>query len=36
MVVLEGQQVVPKRTLESGYKYKYPNLEPALVKILKS
>lgn len=36
MVVLEGQQVLPKRTLESGYKYKYPNLEPALVKILKS
>jgi len=36
MVILEGQQVVPKRTLESGYKYKYPNLEPALVKILKS
>ncbi|WP_414582030.1 TIGR01777 family oxidoreductase [Scytonema sp. PCC 10023] len=36
MVVLEGQQVVPKRTLESGFKYKYPNLEPALVKILKS
>ncbi|BAY44057.1 hypothetical protein SAMD00079811_16510 [Scytonema sp. HK-05] len=36
MVVLEGQQVVPKRTLESGFKYNYPNLEPALVKILKS
>lgn len=36
MVVLEGQQVVPKRTLESGFKYTYPNLEPALVKILTS
>ncbi|KAB8316353.1 TIGR01777 family protein [Tolypothrix campylonemoides VB511288] len=36
MVVLEGQQVLPKRTLESGFQYKYPNLEPALVKILKS
>ncbi|NEQ26738.1 MAG: TIGR01777 family protein [Microcoleus sp. SIO2G3] len=36
MVVLEGQQVVPKRTLESGFQYKYPNLEQALVKILKS
>lgn len=36
IVVLEGQQVVPKRTLESGFQYKYPNLESALVKILKS
>ncbi|WP_026082499.1 thylakoid membrane protein ThyD [Mastigocladopsis repens] len=36
MVVLEGQQVVPKRTLGSGFEFKYPNLEPALVKILKS
>jgi uncharacterized protein len=36
IVALEGQQVMPKRTLESGFEYKYPNLEPALVKILKS
>ncbi|MBW4633104.1 MAG: TIGR01777 family oxidoreductase [Iphinoe sp. HA4291-MV1] len=35
MVVLEGQQVLPKRTLESGFEYKYPNLEPALAEILK-
>ncbi|NJM72369.1 MAG: TIGR01777 family protein [Scytonema sp. RU_4_4] len=35
MVVLEGQQVLPKRTLESGFEYKYPNLEPALAQILK-
>ncbi|NMG18849.1 TIGR01777 family oxidoreductase [Brasilonema bromeliae] len=35
IVVLEGQQVLPKRTLESGFEYKYPNLEPALAEILK-
>ncbi|SRR5579883_1563452 len=35
MVVLEGQQVLPKRTLESGFRYQYPNLEPALEQILK-
>ncbi|NMG05411.1 TIGR01777 family oxidoreductase [Brasilonema sp. UFV-L1] len=35
MVVLEGQQVLPKRTLESGFEYKYPNLEPALAQIVK-
>jgi hypothetical protein len=35
MVVLEGQQVLPNRTLESGFEYKYPNLEPALAQILK-
>ncbi|WP_066374983.1 MULTISPECIES: TIGR01777 family oxidoreductase [unclassified Anabaena] len=34
-VVLEGQQVLPKRTLESGFQYQYPNLEPALKEILK-
>ena len=26
-VVLEGQQVLPKRTLESGFEYQYPNLQ---------
>ncbi|MGH2414252.1 MAG: thylakoid membrane protein ThyD [Brasilonema sp.] len=35
IVVLEGQQVLPKRTLESGFEYKYPDLEPALAQILK-
>lgn len=34
IVVLEGQQVLPKRTLESGFKYQYPNLQPALKEIL--
>ncbi|WGV26972.1 thylakoid membrane protein ThyD [Halotia branconii] len=34
MVVLEGQQVLPKRTLESGFEYQYPNLQPALRQIL--
>jgi len=35
IVVLEGQQVLPKRTLESGFTYQYPNLQPALHQILK-
>lgn len=35
IVVLEGQQVIPQRTLSSGFNYQYPNLEPALVEILK-
>lgn len=34
-VVLEGQQVIPKRTLESGFEYEYPNLPSALKQILK-
>ncbi|MEA5515616.1 TIGR01777 family oxidoreductase [Nodularia sp. UHCC 0506] len=34
MVVLEGQQVMPKRTLEAGFEYEYPNLQPALSQIL--
>jgi uncharacterized protein len=33
-VVLEGQQVLPKRTLESGFEYQYPNLQSALNQIL--
>jgi hypothetical protein len=33
-VVLEGQQVLPKRTLESGFEYQYPNLQSALTQIL--
>ncbi|MDZ8223689.1 TIGR01777 family oxidoreductase [Nostoc sp. ChiVER01] len=34
MVVLEGQQVLPKRTLETGFEYKYPNLQSALTQII--
>ncbi|MDZ7961819.1 MAG: TIGR01777 family oxidoreductase [Aulosira sp. DedQUE10] len=34
-VVLEGQQVIPKRTVESGFEYQYPNLPVALREILK-
>lgn len=34
MVVLEGQKVLPKRTLESGFTYKYSNLKPALESFL--
>ncbi|MEH2148353.1 thylakoid membrane protein ThyD [Nostoc sp.] len=34
IVVLEGQQVIPKRTLETGFEYKYPKLQPALTQIL--
>jgi len=34
IVVLEGQQVLPKRTLETGFEYKYPNLQSALRQIL--
>lgn len=35
IVVLEGQQVLPNRTLSTGYAYQYPNLQSALVEILK-
>ncbi|BAY86969.1 hypothetical protein NIES267_64800 [Calothrix parasitica NIES-267] len=34
VVALEGQKVSPKRTLESGFKYGYSDLEPALKEIL--
>ncbi|MBN3894682.1 MAG: TIGR01777 family protein [Nostoc sp. NOS(2021)] len=34
IVVLEGQQVIPKRTVETGFDYKYPNLQSALTQIL--
>ncbi|KAM3114538.1 thylakoid membrane protein ThyD [Phormidesmis sp. 146-33] len=34
-VVLEGQEVLPKRTLSSGFEYQYPTLKPALEAILK-
>lgn len=35
-VVLEGQQVLPKRTLASGFNYQYSDLKSALNQILKS
>lgn len=34
IVVLEGQQVLPKRTVETGFEYKYSNLQSALRQIL--
>jgi len=33
MVVLEGQQVIPKRTLASGFNYQYPTVKQALKEI---
>ncbi|KGX94030.1 multidrug MFS transporter [Pontibacillus halophilus JSM 076056 = DSM 19796] len=33
-LVLNGQYVYPKKALELGYEFKYPNLEPALQNIL--
>ena len=30
VMVLEGQKVIPQRTLESGYEYKYPAIEEAV------
>ncbi|BAZ42775.1 hypothetical protein NIES4101_87450 [Calothrix sp. NIES-4101] len=35
IMVLEGQQVMPKRTLESGFTYQYSKVQPALEQILK-
>ncbi|MCC5641435.1 TIGR01777 family oxidoreductase [Nostoc sp. CHAB 5824] len=34
IVVLEGQQVLPKRTVETGFEYKYPNLQSAIKQIV--
>ncbi len=34
IVVLEGQQVLPKNTQAFGFKYQYPNLKPALQDIV--
>ncbi|WP_392533343.1 TIGR01777 family oxidoreductase [Nostoc sp. C117] len=34
IVVLEGQKVLPKRTIETGFEYRYPNLQSALTQIL--
>ncbi len=35
VVVLEGQKVLPQRTLESGFAFQYSQLRPALGEILK-
>lgn len=35
IVVLEGQQVLPKRTLTTGFEYAYPTVKQALTAILK-
>jgi uncharacterized protein len=33
-VVLEGQEVLPKRTVANGFEYQYPTIKPALEEIL--
>jgi hypothetical protein len=33
-VVLEGQEVLPKRTLDTGFQFQYPTLKEALTQIL--
>lgn len=33
-IVLEGQQVLPKRAISSGFKYQYPTLKQALAEIV--
>ena len=35
IVVLEGQQVLPKQTQQTGFAYQYPELKPALADIVK-
>lgn len=35
-VVLQGQQVLPKRTLETGFDYQYSTLKPALQQVVSS
>jgi uncharacterized protein len=35
IVVLEGQQVLPKQTQQTGFTYQYPELKPALADIVK-
>ncbi|MBV8425558.1 MAG: DUF1731 domain-containing protein, partial [Candidatus Eremiobacteraeota bacterium] len=33
-MLTEGQRVLPERTLASGYRFRYPQLEPALRALL--
>jgi uncharacterized protein (TIGR01777 family) len=35
-IVLDGQRVMPTRTLETGYSFKYPTLSPALQALISS
>lgn len=35
MVLTQGQKVIPKRTLESGYEYQFPDLRSALRNVLR-
>ncbi|MGQ9869641.1 thylakoid membrane protein ThyD [Leptodesmis sp.] len=34
IVVLEGQEVIPKRTLETGFQYQYPTVKQALEEVV--
>jgi NAD dependent epimerase/dehydratase family enzyme len=34
-ILTEGQRVLPERTLASGYRFRYPELEPALRSLLR-
>jgi NAD dependent epimerase/dehydratase family enzyme len=34
-MLLEGQKVIPKRTLESGYSFLFPDIESCLLDIVK-
>ncbi|PWS22940.1 hypothetical protein DKP78_15760 [Enterococcus faecium] len=34
VILTQGQKVVPKRTLESGFQYQYPDLTSALREIV--
>ena len=33
-VLLKGQRVIPRRLLDAGFKFKYPNIEDALKSII--
>ena len=33
-VLLKGQRVIPRRLLDAGFKFKYPNIEEALKNII--
>lgn len=35
MVVLEGQRVLPSRTQQAGFKYKYGEIDAALRQLLR-
>jgi NAD dependent epimerase/dehydratase family enzyme len=35
-VLLKGQRVIPRRMLDAGFKFRYPNIEEALKSIILS